>query len=123
VFIITEYLNGESIDAITKTTYRSAGIIKRVLEENAVPVRIPGHSYFKPELVPEDAVRTRFNIGEVVYSSRYDSLAKIVGEQLTNTYGYVYRVWLLSETCKQSAYQEAYELASLEHIRKLGVKV
>lgn len=124
VYIISEYLNGEPVDSISKMTYRSAAIIKRVLEENHVPLRVPGHSYFKPELIPDGAVRERFQVGEVVYSARYDSVARIEGEQKDSRHGgWIYRVWLLSERWLQSAYQPAYELASLQHLRELGVKV
>lgn len=123
VYIISEYLNGEPIDAISKMTYRSAGFIKRVLEDNAVPIRVPGSSYFRPELIPEGAVRERFRIGEVVYSARYDSVARIETEQKSDKHGWVYRVWLLSDKWLQNAYQEAHELASLEHLRELGVRV
>ena len=123
-YIISEYLEGHPIDAISKATYRSTAIIKRVLEDNHVPLRVPGHSYFKPELIPDGAVRERFKIGEVVYSARYDSIARIEGEQRDSRHGgWIYRVWLLGEHQLQSAYQPAYELASLEHLREIGVKV
>ena len=122
-FIISEYLEGEPIDSISKSTYRSAAVIKRVLEENAVPIRVPGHSYFDPQLIPEGAMRDRFRVGEVVYSARYDSTARIEAEQKHPQYGWIYRVWLLSERWLQAAYQPACELASLEHLREIGVKV
>jgi len=123
VYIISEYLNGETIDAISKMTYRSSNFIKHILESNSVPIRIPGHTYFKPELIPEGAMRERFQVGEIVYSARYDSLARIDAEQKTQKYGYIYRVWLLGEKWLQSANQEAYELASLQHLRELGVRI
>ena len=123
VYIISEYLNGETVDAISKMTYRSSKFIKDVLEGNSVPIRVPGSSYFNPELIPDGAVRDRFRVGEVVYSSRYDSIARIDAEQKTEKYGFVYRIWLLSDRWLQSAYQEAGELASLEHLRELGVKI
>jgi hypothetical protein len=123
VYIISEYLNGETVDAISKMTYRSPTFIKNVLESNAVPIRVPGSTYFKPELVPDGAVRDRFKIGEVVYSTRYDSLARIDTETLTTKYGYIYRVWLMADRWLQAANQEAYELASLEHLRELGVRI
>ena len=123
VYIIGEYLAGETVDAISKSTYRSPTFIKSVLEANSVPIRVPGSSYFSPELIPDGAVRERFKIGEVVYSARYDSTARIDAEQKTDKHGYVYRIWLLSEKWMQSAYQEASELASLEHLRELGVKI
>jgi len=123
VYIISEYLAGETVDSISKSTYRSATFIKSVLEVNAVPIRVPGSSYFNPELIPEGAMRDRFKIGEIVYSARYDSTARIDTEQKTDKHGYVYRIWLLSDKWLQSAYQEASELASLEHLRELGVRI
>jgi hypothetical protein len=123
VYIISEYLNGETVDAISKMTYRSSKFIKDVLEGNSVPIRVPGSSYFNPEMIPDGAVRDRFKVGEVVYSSRYDSIARIDAEQKTEKYGFVYRIWLMSDRWLQSAYQEASELASLEHLRELGVKI
>lgn len=122
-YIIGEYLEGEPIDSISKSTFRSTAIIKGVLEKYSVPIRVPGHSYFNPELIPEGAMRDRFSVGEVAYSARYDSLARIDAEQPHPVYGWAYRVWLLSDRWKQSAYQPACELASLQHLRELGVKV
>ena len=52
VYIISEYLGGETVDAISKMTYRSSRFIKDVLESNSVPIRVPGSSYFNPELIP-----------------------------------------------------------------------
>lgn len=123
VYIIGEYITGETVDAISKSTYRSPAFIKNVLEQNAVPIRVVGHTYFDPQLIPDGAVRDRFKIGEVVYSARYDSTARIDAEQKTEKHGYVYRIWLLADKWKQSAYQEATELASLEHLRALGVRI
>lgn len=123
VYIISEYLNGETVDAISKMTYRSPTFIKRILEENSVPIRVPGSSYFNPELVPDGAQRDRFKVGEVVYSTKYDSIARIEVETLTEKYGYIYRIFLLSEKWLQSAWQEHYELASLQHLRDLGVRI
>jgi hypothetical protein len=122
-YIIQEYLEGATVDAISKSTYRGTSFIKAILDKYSVPTRVPGHSYFKPELIPEGAVRNRFTVGEVVYSARYDSMARIDTEQPHPQYGWIYRVWLLSEKWLQSGYQPAEELASLEHLRVLGVRV
>lgn len=123
VFIISEYLGGETVDGISKMTYRSPTFIKRVLEDNSVPIRVPGSSYFNPEMVPDGANRDRFRVGEVVYSTKYDSTARIEVETLTEKYGYIYRIFLLSDKWLQSAWQEHYELASLQHLRDLGVRI
>lgn len=121
-YIIQEYLNGEPIDGISKGIYRSAGFVKQVLETYAVPIRVPGHSYFQPQLIPDGAVRDRFKIGEVVYSARYDTLATITSEKQDAKHGWVYSLWLKGNW-QQNAYQPVYELASLEHLRELGVRV
>jgi len=123
IYIISEYLNGETVDAISKMTYRSSRFIKDILEGNSVPIRVPGSSYFDPQLIPDGAIRERFKIGEVVYSSRYDSTARIDAEQKSEKHGWVYRIWLLAEKWQQNAYQEASELASLEHLREMGVRI
>lgn len=123
-YIISEYLNGETVDAISKSSYRSPQFIKNILETYSVPIRKSSPDYFKPELIPEGAMRDRFKVGEVVYSARYDSTARIDAEiQNHPVHGWVYRIWLLSDRWMQSAYQQASELASLEHIRELGVRI
>lgn len=123
-YIISEYLSGETVDAISKASYRSPQFIKNILDTYSVPIRKSSPDYFHPELVPEGAMRDRFKIGEVVYSARYDSTARIDAERENHPqHGWVYRIWLLSERWMQSAYQPASELASLEHLRELGVKV
>ena len=121
-YIISEYLAGEPIDGISKGIYRSSGFVKQVLEDYSVPIRVAGHSYFKPQLIPEGAVRDRFKVGEVVYSARYDTLANITSEKLDPKHGYIYSMWLRGNW-QQSAYQPAYELASLEHLRAVGVTI
>ena len=38
VYIISEYLNSETIDSISKSTFRSPGFVKQILENNDVPI-------------------------------------------------------------------------------------
>lgn len=121
-YIISEYLTGEPIDGISKGIYRSPGFVKQVLEDYSVPIRVPGHSYFSPQLIPEGAVRDRFKVGEVVYSARYDTLAKITSEKQDPKHGWIYSMWLRGNW-QQNAYQPAYELASLEHLRAVGITI
>lgn len=123
VYAITEYINGETVDAISKALYRSSHFVKSILEQHHVPIRKSSHDYFHPELIPEGAIRERFRVGEVVYSARYDSTARIDHEAFDQRHGWVYRVWLLADKWQQFAYQPASELASLEHLRELGVRV
>ena len=123
IYVIQEYLEGSTVDAISKSTFRGPTFVKAILEKYDVPVRQTSHDYFNPELIPDGATRERFAVGEVVYSARYDSIARVDTEQPHPGHAWVYRIWLLSDKWKQSAYQPAEELASLEHLRKLGVRV
>ena len=121
-YIIQEYIGGATIDSISNSTYRGPTLIKQVLDTYAVPIRSRSPNYFKPELIPEAAMRDRFNVGEIVYSARYDSTAQIKSEMNQNG-KWIYRIWLLSDNWLQGAYQPAEELASLEHLREIGVRV
>ena len=62
----------------------------------------------------KECMRDKFAPGEVVYSARYDSLAKVKHEYSPG----VYLIWLMSERWLQFGYQPVYELASLEHLKK-----
>lgn len=121
-YIIREYVQGETVESISRSTYRGTEFIKRILEDNHIPKRNSSHDYNRPQLIPDGAVRDKFEVGETVYSARYDSTAKIVGEQAHATWGWVYRLWLTNDKWLQYAYQPACELASLKHLEPLGVK-
>lgn len=119
-FVISGYLEGQPIDSLSEKTYRSSSFIKQVLDRYSVPIRAKAHDYFRPELIPEGAMRDKFAEGEIVYSARYDSIARIDGE-MKQKGQWVYRIWLISDKWQQYAYQEAAELASLAHLKELGV--
>lgn len=123
-YIISEYLSGETVDSISKGTYRSPQFVKNILEVHSVPIRKSSPDYFHPEMIPEGAMRDRFKVGEIVYSARYDSTARIERERENHpVHGWVYAIYLLSDRWLQNAYQPASELASLEHLRELGIKI
>lgn len=121
IMAIQSYIEGDSIDAIAKSLFRGVAFVKGILVKHGVTLRPPSHDYFHPELIPDEAVRDKFNIGEIVYSARYNSNAE-VRKELVDINGLVYRIWLLGDEQK-FAYTPVYELASLEHLRVLGVKV
>lgn len=120
-FIISEYLAGTPIAVISKNSYRGTTFIKAILDEYAIPERQKAPNYFKPNLIPEDAVRESFAIGETVYSARYDTLATIEKEYAQND-EFIYRIWLKGDWL-QYAYTPAHELASLEKLREVGLKL
>lgn len=120
IYIISSYLQGTPVEAISSSTYRGNTFIKNILDEYGVPIRARSHDYFKPELIPEKSMRTKFELGDLVYSARYDSLAKI-NHEIKQKDEWVYRIYLLSDKYQMSAYQPASELASLSHLAELGV--
>lgn len=121
-WIITEYLAGSTLTAISNSTYRGPTFIRSILEEYNVPTHAVSPDYFKPELIPDGATRDRFSIGEIVYSARYASIAKVITEILQGGI-YVYRLWLMDEKWKEYAYQPAYEIASLQTLRDKGINI
>jgi hypothetical protein len=118
-FLITSYLEGSTVDAISSSLYRGTSFVKSILANYGVPMRQSAHSYWRPELVPDEAMRLSFKIGEKVYSMRYDSMAIVRSEFKPG----VYSIYLLGEKWQEYAYQPAEELASLEHLRKMGINV
>ena len=115
-------MEGRDIQGIADSIYRSSAFVKQILENYSVPIRARSYNYFKPQLIPDSAVRTVFKQGEKVYSTRYDSLA-VVEEEVLHYDECVYRIWVLSDRWKCYAYQPASELCSLEHLLHLGVKI
>lgn len=120
-FIISEYLAGAPISKISESIYRGPSLIKSTLLEYAVPERQSSPNYFKPNLIPDEAVRESFQIGETVYSARYDTLAAIEKEYVQND-EFIYRIYLRGDW-HQYAYQPAHELASLSKLRDCGLQL
>jgi len=119
--IITEYMEGSDILSISKMVARSIPRVKATIEDTGVPRRSRTNDYFKPELIPEESVRTEFKVGDKVWSARYESKATIRGEH-PHPLEKVYRIYLEDERYQEFAYQPASELASLNHLIALGLK-
>jgi len=123
-YSILEYLNGSPVSTIAESLYRSASFVDKILERCAVPRRAMGWSYTTPQLIPEEASRDTFELGEKVWSARYESLATIKAEMPSQSHpSKVYRIYLEDEAWQQSAYQPAEELGSLQHLTKYGVSI
>ena len=120
-YIVKEYIKGESITQIAKDLFRGVSFVNTVLEVNDIPRKPRTQDYFKPELIPESAIRSEFKVDEIVYSARYDSLAKIKWESKMVGGEKVYNIFLLDEKWQQHAYQPVSELASLDKFKELGV--
>lgn len=121
-YVISEYFKHNSLEKIADSLYRGTQFVKTILEEYGVPQRNLAYNYFSPQLLPEQSVLDKYNIGEKVYSSRYECVAKVVSEQwCTRRNCWIYRVWL--PHWDKFAYQESYELASLRKFKELGINL
>jgi len=122
VYAISMYLEGQALEKISTALYRTTAAIKEIIATHNVPTRCASPDYFNPRLIPEPLVRTEFAENEIVFSARYNSVARVIKEAPTNKFlGKVYQIWLPEERWKQFAYQPASELASLQHLKELGV--
>lgn len=123
-YTIKEYMHGTPIAQISKDLFRGTQFINAILDSHDVPRKPRVQDYFRPELIPDSAIRKEFAIGEKVYSARYDSLALIKNLFPNKSNGEnVYSVHLLDEKWNMFAYQPASELASLELLAKIGIKL
>lgn len=119
--IVSEYLEGKDLLSISKLISRTVPKVKWAIEFYGVPKR-GSQDYFKPELIPDTAVRQEFRVGERVWSARYETVCEILKE-VPHKDEKVYRVWLEGENHSEYAYQPASELASLNKFTELGIKL
>lgn len=120
--VVSSYLEGDPISKIADRIYRSVFFVKNVLNSYGVPSRIPGGTFFDDvPLIPEIATKEEFKVGEIVYAARYHSLAEIKHIFKDMKGQTVYSLFILGEDNQFRAYQPAYELASLEHLKTLGI--
>lgn len=120
--IISQYLSGYSLSDISEITFRSIGIIKRILGKYNIPLRNAKVNYFNPIYLPDNSITEDYSSGDLVYSSRYNQPASISSLYSTDLVGKVYCIWLYSD--QQYAYQPYFELADLTSVQKLlGVEI
>lgn len=119
-YIVRAYLvDGDNVTAIAKSIYRSSGFVERILERVGCPRRLTSARYDSPEMLPDESVRESFNVGELVWSARYNTIGRI--KSTVENQPNVYRVWLEGENYNFFCYQPADELGSLEHLKEYGI--
>jgi hypothetical protein len=146
------FLGGDTISDISKRLFRSAGFVRGILERVGVPAR-PNNKEERltPHYFPDECVAEDFKMGEVAWSSTYHSTV-IVKERLDSEwlaskkgmtqfnyegkYGCpCYAVYVVQKVDSEdtffssvqsggfSAYAPAYELGTLQHLKKYGVNL
>tara|TARA_B100000470_G_C19783918_1_gene389008 strand:- start:1113 stop:1763 length:651 start_codon:yes stop_codon:yes gene_type:complete len=120
---IERYLDGEPLYKIAESLFRSSAFIKGIMVRNNVPVRTTNHSYFRPQLLPDEVLSEDYELGELVWSTEYNHTARISVRQDRDDVNYpCYGIWVLGEYYRH-AYVSWYELGSLRHLQQLGVKI
>jgi len=121
--IILDYLKGESISELAKMNYRSTLFINGIIDKYNIPRRAKSSSYFNPELLPDESLKTDYEDEEICWSARYNTLAtvtKFLDED--KEWGKVYRIWLYGSQARYAS-QPWYELGSLTHLENLGINI
>lgn len=78
--IIELYLAGEPISAIAARLYRTPSFVSAIIERVGVPTRPVGDERFMRTALPEACIKDSFDVGEIVWSAKYHSTAKIIAE-------------------------------------------
>lgn len=116
--IINKILSGESLSAVSESTFRSINVIKNVLKYYNIPVRLNAHNYFNPIFLEDNSWKDEYNSGDLVFSARYNRPCTVVKLYNTNSFhGNVYSVEFHGVD-RFYAYQPAYELADLTQVQQ-----
>lgn len=121
--IIESYLAGDSLSKISDSVYRSINIIKNVLLQYNLPIRNKSYTYFEPVFLDnEEMIAEDYNVGDLVFSARYNCAAIIEKIYKISNKPTAYKLWLYGEY-NQWAFQPYYELSDLRKAQKLGIKL
>lgn len=131
--VIVGYLNGRPVSDIATGLYRPVSFVKNIVDRVGVPQRVTS-DYFNPPMLPDRCVKEEFEIGEIVWSARFQAPAIVIKELPSEDYK-VYRIYVIEEMEEDSPYfaltgyggryaaQAAHELGSLEHLKEYGVDI
>jgi hypothetical protein len=134
--VISEYLSGSTVTDIADDLYRSTTFVRNIIESVGVPQRGVGENYFNFSQLPEQCIAEDFEVGEIVWSARYQGPAIIDGPKGMSKDGEskLFAIWVIEkwEVPEKlfvpytgmggfSAVQPAYELGQLKHLEKHGV--
>ena len=103
--------------------YRPAAKIKWVLEHYGVPVRTRGEEARLVSLIPEQARREQFGIGEFVWNAKHQAVSEVMKDygKSRDNLSQVYQVYVYEKTESgrkggRYDYVRAEDLGSLEHL-------
>ena len=112
-YIISSYIEGDSLESISNSVYRSIPLLKKVLEDLCIPPRMKKEES-KNITIPDNAVLKEASPGEIVFSIRYNQYADILeyyGEYPT---GKAYKIWLRNS--QMFAYECSHRLWKISEV-------
>lgn len=134
--VISSYLDGDSLSDIAKNIYRSVAFVKRIIEDIGIPSKTVGHDYFKPPVLPEKCMSDTFETGQIVWNTRHNGMAIVLGEAPSRQDYKVYKVYNLEVIEEDSPYfrsiqdyggyhanTAAFDLGNLEHLKEYGIDI
>ena len=122
--LIVSYLSGESIASISRRFFRSTHILKRKIDELNLPIRDKTTDYHNPKMIPDEMVSYVFEVGDYVWSTRYNCVAEITqdhGFDLEFNDCRVYSIWIFGKH-NQFAYQPSFELGKLDILKQYKLR-
>jgi len=121
--IIERYFDGESMEEISKRTFRPMPLIKLKLEQHGAMLKSRKTvNPMNPPMIPDECVEEHFALKGHVWVAGYNCLGEIdaiVPDQAETTY----RIYLLDRDKHRYVYYAWYELGSLRHLQALGLDV
>lgn len=123
--MIEAYLQGDSLEDISKRMYRSTAMIRSAIEREGANLKYnekldPAKPLeLHPPELPEQVLATSFDVGELVWVAAY----QCIGEIIKLVQPDVYRVFLLGEADQKFVHQYTWDLGSTKSFQELGVNV
>lgn len=135
------YIDGDNVSDIAKSLYRSPAFVRGVIDRVGIPMKLAQTDYEgrRSAMLPEQCVADSFDEGEIVWAIRQNYPAKVIKEQWADKAeerGYkLYLIYTIEctdlsdtffphlEYAGKYAVQPAYEIGSLRHLEKYGVKL
>jgi len=124
--IVLSFLQGYPISDISEFTFRSASVIKRVLENIGVPERAKGDDLYRSAFLPDECVMLEPpKIGEILWSATYHGACEFIKVDLAKnrdgTDSYQCYIFEPTESGRVGGFYASHrieELGSLAHLSK-----
>jgi transposase len=121
--MVVSYLSGDSISKLAESMYRSIHVVKRKIKDLHLPERSTTSTYHNPDMMPDEMVADTFEIGELVWSARYNCVVEI--KQLWNKTTFhgtnIYGIWIYGKH-NEFGFQPAEELGKLNVLKQFTLR-